>query len=381
MNELYDIIKKHAQMYPKMEPVDAVKLVFQNVFGPGHMIDDEEEARHRLRAEFNKYRVSKKSEDKRPELPEVIYVGNGFMRVELTSVNDKKFPLFAVWKMFFATANDTAAKTDEEYKAKRTEFEEKIATLRKLVEEGVFYFDVKSFDDFYKDYTSHADENGRLPIPSHSDGYRALYHPSYRLVSAEYEPLFTTISKIYLALKAKGHINVAIEGRAASGKSTAARRLDDIFDVNIIHTMDFLCPSEKCTKSRLEEAGGIFDYERFATEVVDGIRGAKPFIYRPFDVNTQKFGEPVKVFPRPVTIVEGAYGMHPNVGNIYDLHIFMTVLKKEQNLRILNRDGEEKLKEFIKNWVPLENRYFEAFSIREHCEIIIMNAKEGQEEA
>ena len=42
--ELKDALLLHANMYPRMRPADAVKLVYQNEFGGGHMIKSPEAA-------------------------------------------------------------------------------------------------------------------------------------------------------------------------------------------------------------------------------------------------------------------------------------------------------------------------------------------------
>ena len=42
MFELETVLKAHAARYPKMEPTDAVKLLYQNEFGGGHLIRDRE---------------------------------------------------------------------------------------------------------------------------------------------------------------------------------------------------------------------------------------------------------------------------------------------------------------------------------------------------
>ena len=36
MDALEQILQDHARKYPKMEPTDAVKLIYQNEFGGGH---------------------------------------------------------------------------------------------------------------------------------------------------------------------------------------------------------------------------------------------------------------------------------------------------------------------------------------------------------
>ena len=46
------ILLAHAEKYPMMEPTDAVKLLYQAAFGPGHMIADRDAALARTRTEM-----------------------------------------------------------------------------------------------------------------------------------------------------------------------------------------------------------------------------------------------------------------------------------------------------------------------------------------
>ena len=52
MQNLICLLRSHAARYPKMEPVDAVKLLYQNEFGGGHMIRDPESCLAYLRREY-----------------------------------------------------------------------------------------------------------------------------------------------------------------------------------------------------------------------------------------------------------------------------------------------------------------------------------------
>ena len=60
---------------------------------------------------------------------------------------------------------------------------------------------------------------------------------------------------------------IAIDGRAASGKSTLAQQLGELLDADVIHMDDFFLPPSLRTKERLSEPGGNVHYERFAEEV------------------------------------------------------------------------------------------------------------------
>ena len=60
MFELEQVLKSHAEKYPAMQPVDAVKLIYQNEFGGGHLIRDEEMFLNYLRQEYEAKRIAAK---------------------------------------------------------------------------------------------------------------------------------------------------------------------------------------------------------------------------------------------------------------------------------------------------------------------------------
>ena len=50
--ELFRILKSHLEKYPKIQPQDVVKLIYQSEFGPGHMIKDPVSCRKWLEEEY-----------------------------------------------------------------------------------------------------------------------------------------------------------------------------------------------------------------------------------------------------------------------------------------------------------------------------------------
>ena len=67
--------------------------------------------------------------------------------------------------------------------------------------------------------------------------------------------------------------------------------------------------------------------------------------------------------------MEGAYSLHPYFGEYADIKVFSHVEKEEQQRRIASRDGEKALFTFRKRWIPMEEAYFTAFSIRENADM------------
>lgn len=167
----------------------------------------------------------------------------------------------------------------------------------------------------------------------------------------------------------KENLLVAIDGRCAAGKTTVASYLEKELSCNCIHMDHFFLQPIQRTPKRLEEPGGNVDYERFLEEVLLPLRRGKEFTYRPFDCKTMDFTEPVRVVPGSVTIIEGSYACHPELIKYYDLRIFLSVDPIEQLKRIEKRNGSEALKIFSQKWIPLEEKYIQAFHIPEQCDL------------
>ena len=71
-----------------------------------------------------------------------------------------------------------------------------------------------------------------------------------------------------------------------------------------------------------------------------------------------------------LVIAEGSYSHHPAFADAFDLRVFLVVDEEERKQRIIKRNGEMSKMFFIR-WIPLENRYFEAFGIEEKADIVI----------
>ena len=81
--EIIEILKTQAIKYPKMTPQDAVKLIYQNEFGGGHLIRDKEFVLKRLLNEYEAAEKSKK-EEKYEE------IGNNIIRVNLKALSKEE---------------------------------------------------------------------------------------------------------------------------------------------------------------------------------------------------------------------------------------------------------------------------------------------------
>ena len=192
-----------------------------------------------------------------------------------------------------------------------------------------------------------------------------------REIEYESEALQEILTRVNRLLISRETVIVAIDGSSAAGKSTLAAQLGSIYDCNIFHMDDFFLTDQLRTRERLSEVGGNVDYVRFYEEVIKGLLSGRNFNYRPYNCRRKALEQAVSVSPKRLNIIEGSYSMHPTFNQYYDLSIFLYIEYEEQVRRILERNGPVMLKRFQEEWIPMENRYFEAMGIMEKCDIII----------
>ncbi len=178
------------------------------------------------------------------------------------------------------------------------------------------------------------------------------------------------INKINDLLKTQSPVVVAIDGRCASGKTTLADKLCGKLSCCCIHMDDFFLQPHQRTPERLQQTGGNIDHERFLSEVLIPMSQRIPFSYRPFNCKTMSFNEPVHITPDRVTIIEGVYSCHPLFRKFYDLTVFLDVSADMQRERIMKRSPMLADK-FFTSWIPMEEKYFTEFDIRNNCDMML----------
>lgn len=160
---------------------------------------------------------------------------------------------------------------------------------------------------------------------------------------------------------------VAIDGVCGGGKSTLGEALAAKYECSLFHMDDFFLRQEQRTKERYEQPGGNVDYERFKEEVLAHLSDEDGLSYRPFLCHTMTFGDAVRMPHSRLNIIEGAYSCHPYFGDVYQARFFVEASPEVQKKRLLARNGKEQYERFVREWIPMENRYFDAFAIRRQC--------------
>ena len=156
-----EILRAHFARYPKMTPRDAVKLLYQSAFGPGHLIREEGYARARLAEEL---------EQTPAEAGELLEpIGGGYARLHLGAAKAQGLSVEDIFARFSAAA---AAPCPG-----KGAFEEGLSLLEALTARGEAPFSPEELAGYLAGYRAEG-----CPMVSHSEGYRAAYRPAYRVV-------------------------------------------------------------------------------------------------------------------------------------------------------------------------------------------------------
>lgn len=184
----------------------------------------------------------------------------------------------------------------------------------------------------------------------------------------------TLESAIRTLLAQQPRVLVAIDGMAASGKTTLAKALSSHFSsCAVVHMDDFTMPFEDRYPGYFEDTLSNADIARFDREVLSPLTRGEAACYLPYRCHPDPgFGEPI-VIPADcrVVIIEGAYCLHPDLFDRYDLRALSLIDEDLQHERILCRNGQAQLERFLSLWIPMENRHIEARRLKETCDLII----------
>lgn len=341
--------------YTDLQPQDLLKALHQSVFGCGHFVTDEEGGIALARRELREAIPAPG--------PAVELLDGPYCRVHLAWARDRGLSPETLFRLFALSAEEETAADPE---ARSSLLEEKLTVLLDMAREDALPFAPEEVE-----HAVDAWREAGFPACHHSAGIRDRYAPAYRLIRQEYLPLLPLLADLDRRRKARRPLTVALEGGAASGKSTLAALLEQLYGCTVLHMDDFFLRPEQRTEERLAAPGGNIDHERFSAEVLEPLRLREPIRYRRYDCASQTVLPAVEIRPGRMTVVEGAYSMHPALGTYYDYAAFLDVEPDVQCTRIQARNTPELQEKFFSTWIPMENAYFAAMMPRDRCDRIL----------
>ena len=339
--EFMGITAKHKAEYPLMEIQDFVKLAYQSEFGPVHLAEKELLLKGIL---LELEQISGAESTYRTE-----QIGNGLSRISLTGLpHPDTDPQLLAELMSLTIDRHCGTMEGLEYKLKALEQE--------LGPDAAAWL-----EDYRK--------KGCPPV-SHSEAYGRAYCPHYRVLKTEYVNWFPALSEIFNLLAEKQSAAISVDGRCGSGKSSLAAVIEEVFSCNVFHMDDFYLPPDKRSEDWKNIPAGNMDLQRFRQEVLEPAKEGKTVIYRSFDCQTGQLAKGYTAEPAKLTVIEGSYSQHPMLSDQYDLKIFLTCDSEVQRTRLTAREGAG-VRSFFSHWIPMEERYFQAFDIEMKSDVLL----------
>ena len=344
-----DRLIAHYRKYNSIMPEDIFKYIFQSSFGCEHMMSSPELAINYIKREMATAYVH--ADTLTEELD------GEYSRVYLSWLKRGLTPE-TLGKLFVLSA-----KVEPDGNAA---LEKKLQIARELVAEGVIPISLPEFDKAYEEWHSL-----NYPAIHHSEKFRLEYAPAYRVISNKYVPFLPLFAKIDSLLE-NGRVILAIEGGCASGKTTLAKILEDIYGSTTFHIDDYFLRPEQRTEKRMSEIGGNVDRERFEEEILKPLSENKNEIsYSPFNCLAQSLEAPICVVPNKLIVIEGVYSMHPSLSDYYDYSVYLEIDSETRRARILKRNSPKMAERFFNEWIPLEESYFSKMNVKQRCDLTI----------
>ncbi|MCL2526909.1 MAG: hypothetical protein FWE42_00725 [Defluviitaleaceae bacterium] len=332
-----DYLCKQLAVHPSIQAQDVIKLCFQAAFGAEHLLGDIGQVRGYFDAEYE--RVEARNG------PVAEFICEDVCRVNLAAWKMRKLPADWLFNLFVQSAKMPMKKAEDR-------FRDYIAQAEALNNE---------WGGFFRDY--HKD--GIKPV-HHSQLYKENEHPAYRVISGQYVRLIPIFNDMKELPKV-----IAIDGRAASGKTTMASQLAEVTGAGVVHMDDFFLPKELRTPERFAQSGGNIHHERFSHEVLPFLHSGEAFGYGIFDCNVMDINKTREVIQSPLQIVEGAYSCHPVLGGYMDMRIFSDISPDEQIKRVEVRNGPEIAMVYATRWIPMEEAYLQAYRVKDSADVVV----------
>lgn len=328
--------------HPSVQPQDIIKQCFQATYGAEHLLSDFDAARNYLEKEY--------AETEAEDITLYEKISDDVCRVNLAAWKFRKLPVEWLFKIFTASASVQKGSQDL--------FFSYLETAGEVLNKAQLSFSLADWKEYVEEY-----RRSDMSAVHHSAKYRECEKPAYRIVNCGYIRLFPILEKVAKKLPTDTPCVIAIDGRAASGKTTMANQMKAILDADVIQMDEFFLPPALRTKERFETPGGNVHYERFMEEVLPNVCVPGTFSYRKFDCSKMDYNGERIVGNSCFRIVEGSYSCHPLFGDYADVTVFSNIEPEEQLSRILHRNGAEMLEMFRNRWIPLEENYFKEYDI------------------
>lgn len=176
----------------------------------------------------------------------------------------------------------------------------------------------------------------------------------------------------HLARAKSSPVYVAIDGRSGVGKSTLARSLGEELDAGVVDGDDFYAGGiEVRADSPASRVDACIDWarQRLILEQFAQGRVARwhAFDWDKFDGRSCE--KETTIDPKSVVILEGVYSARPELHDLLDLRVLLTVADELRHERLMAREGT--LGPWERQWHEAEEFYFQTVMRPENFDLVI----------
>lgn len=179
-NEVCQAVEEHMKEYPQSTLRDLYKNFFQDVYGPGHLLNDTTAAKNYLLKELSSY------SDIEGKIAEPTGYRHNFYRVNLSVIKNNLIPFDLFFDAFMQSAKDFKVVDIQEWKKEWLQIETVIRSMQ---------LELPDYDKERNEIMDQLDE-GKY-VDHHSRLFNDNYRPHYRIISAEiyHNTIFPAISR------------------------------------------------------------------------------------------------------------------------------------------------------------------------------------------
>lgn len=195
-------------------------------------------------------------------------------------------------------------------------------------------------------------------------------------MSAFYPEARNAMRRIQRLARTMSPAVVALDGRSGTGKSTLAEWMAGQLGGIRVDQDDFYAGGDIDEWRRLtsrEKADRVIDWRRVRDEVLLPLREGQGASWRPFDWDTMigLAPETITVPPSGLVILDGAYSARPELADLIDLSILVTLDDAVRRERLRLREGEDLVSCWHTVWDEAEDYYFGTIRPPEAFDLVI----------